>query len=101
MLHAAAGSTPAGDGLFCGRLLVPVAPGALAPLRRRGSFHWPRQLASVERLRSWLPAGSPGWIASGAGLGALRGGRIVTAAAALLAGLDLNPGAVVDPVLEG
>ncbi len=101
VLHAAAGSTPAGDGLFCGRLLVPVAPGALAPLRRRGSFHWPRQLASVERLRSWLPAGSPGWIASGAGLGALRGGRIVTAAAALLAGLDLNPGAVVDPVLEG
>jgi hypothetical protein len=48
-----------------------------------------------------LPAGSPGWIASGAGLGALRGGRIVTAAAALLAGLDLNPEAVVDPVLEG
>ena len=100
VLHAQ-GPGPAGDGLFCGRLLVPLGPGSLAPLRRRNTFHWPRQVASVERLVRWLPAGSPGWIASGAGLGALRGGRIVTGAAALLASLRPDPGAPSDPLAGG
>jgi hypothetical protein len=97
VLHASAASGPAGDGLFCGRLLVPVGPGALAPLRRRSTFHWPRQLRSLERLRTWLPAGSPGWIASGAGLGALRGERIVEQGAALLAALEPDLLACSDP----
>ena len=87
--------------MFCGRLLVPQGPGSLAPQRRRNTFHWPRQVASVERLVRWLPAGSPGWIASGAGLGALRGGRIVTGAAALLASLRPDPGAPSDPLAGG
>jgi glyoxylase-like metal-dependent hydrolase (beta-lactamase superfamily II) len=95
------GKGPQGDGLFCGRLLVPVGPGALAPLRRRNTFHWSRQVASVERLRRWLPAGSPGWIASGAGLGALRGGRIVTGAEALLASLRPDSGAPCEPLAGG
>jgi len=72
------------DGLFCGRLLVPTGPAALAPLRTPRTFHWPRQLASLERLRQWLPEGSPDWIASGAGLGALRGDKLVGGGAALL-----------------
>jgi hypothetical protein len=88
VLHARGG--PAGDGLFCGRLLVPLAPGRVGPLRRPGTFHWPRQLRSLERLRRWLPAGSPEWIASGAGLGALRGEKLVPAGAAQLAELDLE-----------
>ena len=67
------GLGPGGDLLFCGRLLVPLAPGRLQPLRRRLTFHWPRQLASLEGLRRWLPPGSPAWIATGAALGALRG----------------------------
>ena len=94
VLHVRGG--PAGDGLFCGRLLVPLAPGQLGPLRRRGTFHWSRQLRSLERLRQWLPAGSPDWIASGAGLGALRGEKLVLDGADLLARLDfaaLAPGA--------
>jgi len=78
---------PGADGLFCGRLLVPVAPGQLAPLRTARTFHWPRQLASVARLRSWLPVASPGWIASGAGLGALRGQHLVNDGAACLRAL--------------
>jgi len=90
VLHVAAGAAAAGDGLFCGRLLVPVAPGLLAPLRSRRTFHWSRQLRSLEWLRQRLPAGSPGWIASGAALGALRGGRLVPAGAQLLAGLSLD-----------
>ena len=39
-------------------------------------------------LRAWLPAGTPGWIASGAGLGALRGESLVGSAEALLADLE-------------
>jgi glyoxylase-like metal-dependent hydrolase (beta-lactamase superfamily II) len=85
VLHVRTGEL---DGLFCGRLLVPTGPGALAPLRTMRTFHWPRQLASVARLRAWLPAGSPDWIASGAGLGALRGDKLVSGGAALLAQLD-------------
>lgn len=77
------------DGLFCGRLLVPLGPQRLAPLRRRSCFHWPRQLRSVEHLRQWLPSGCPDWIASGAGLGALQGEKLVRSGADQLAGLDL------------
>lgn len=78
------------DGLFCGRLLIPVGPGRLEPLISRQTFHAPRLLQSVERLRSWLPSGSPQWIASGAGLGALRGDKLVFKGATMLAGLDLT-----------
>lgn len=78
------------DLLFCGRLLLPTAPRSLAPLRTARTFHWPRQLASLERLRQWLPAGSPGWIACGGGLGALRGEVLVPDGAALLRGLGLT-----------
>lgn len=77
-----------GGGLFCGRLLVPVAPGRLEPRRNRRTFHWPRQIASLSALRAWLPVGAPGWIASGAGLGALRGETLVGAGEALLADLE-------------
>jgi glyoxylase-like metal-dependent hydrolase (beta-lactamase superfamily II) len=79
---------PWGDLLFCGRLLLAVGPGALAPLRTSRSFHWPRQLASIERLKTWLPAGSPAEIACGGGLGALRGEVLVHDGVALLAAID-------------
>ena len=85
------------DGLFCGRLLVPVAPARVAPLRLRGTFHWGRQLRSVERLRRWLQAGSPDWIASGAGLGALRGPKLVEQGAMQLWNLDLEALALEPP----
>jgi glyoxylase-like metal-dependent hydrolase (beta-lactamase superfamily II) len=101
VLHAREGSGL--DGLFCGRLLVPLAPGRLGPLPTRLTFHAPRQLRSLERLRQWLPAGSPDWIASGAGLGALRGGKVVDGGAELLAGLDLAalPRTATDPAPAG
>ena len=63
--------------LFCGRLLTPLAPGRLGPLRHGRTFHWPRQLASLERLRAWLPPEARPVLASGAGLGALRGDHLV------------------------
>lgn len=80
VLHLATGAL---DGLFCGRLLQPLAPGRLAPLATPGTFHWPRQLRSLERLRQWLPEGSPAWIACGGGLGALRGEKLVAASGGL------------------
>jgi hypothetical protein len=85
VLHLRSGAE---DGLFCGRLLLPQAPGLLAPLRTQRTFHWPRQLRSLGALRQWLPAGSPDWIASGGGLGALRGDKLVGQGATLLAALE-------------
>ncbi|MEB3321224.1 MAG: MBL fold metallo-hydrolase [Synechococcaceae cyanobacterium] len=87
VLHGSGACVGGADGLFCGRLLVPVGPARLAPLRTRRTFHWPRQLRSLERLRAWLPEGSPRWIASGAALGALRGAKVAADGARLLAEL--------------
>jgi glyoxylase-like metal-dependent hydrolase (beta-lactamase superfamily II) len=75
--------------LFCGRLLSPLAPGQAGPLRTRRSFHWGRWLRSLETLRTWLPPEQPQWLASGAGLGALRGEALVPSARLMLQQLDL------------
>lgn len=97
VLHSRSG--PSGDGLFCGRLLLPSGPGQLSPLRRRSTFHWPRQLQSLERLCRWLPSGSPEWIASGGALGALRGEKLVRTGVFQLSELNLE--ALADQPLEG
>lgn len=89
VLLAEAGA-PADALLFCGRLLSPLAPGLAGPLRTSRSFHWRRWLLSLERLRAWLPPEAPGWLASGAGLGALRGEALIAGARGLLDGLDLT-----------
>jgi len=88
VLHACDGVVGAVDGLFCGRLLVPVAPQTLAPLLSPRGFHGPRQRRSVARLLRWLPPGSPAWIASGAALGALAGEALVRDGASLLGRLE-------------
>ena len=92
VLHALdrdrSGGSGRGGDLFCGRLLVPVAPGRLEPRRSRRCFHWPRQIASLQALRAWLPADAPDWIASGAGLGALRGETLVGPGETLLDDLE-------------
>ena len=87
VLHVSSGAI---DGLFCGRLLVPVGPGALAPLRSAGTFHWPRQLASLAALINGLPQGSPRWIATAAALGALRGQHLVMNGSQMLKALALE-----------
>ncbi|MEB3352970.1 MAG: MBL fold metallo-hydrolase [Cyanobacteriota bacterium] len=97
VLLARTPEAPAQEILFCGRLLVPLAPGRLGPLRRRRTFHWPRQLQSLATLRQLLPAESPAWLASGAGLGALRGEVLVGPGAALLAELNLEALALQPP----
>ena len=68
---------PPKDLLFCGRLLSPWAPGQLAPMRHARTFHWPRQLNSLAKLRDWIPSDASPQLLSGAALGALRGERLV------------------------
>ena len=63
--------------LFCGRLLTPWGPGQLAPMRHARTFHWPRQLNSLAKLRDWIPSDASPQLLSGAALGALRGERLV------------------------
>jgi len=75
------------DVLFCGRLLSPTGPGAAAPLATARTFHWGRWQRSLKTLKAWLPQGSPGWIASGAGLGALGGEKLIGPGRPLLDGL--------------
>jgi glyoxylase-like metal-dependent hydrolase (beta-lactamase superfamily II) len=65
------------DVLFSGRLFWPAAGGGLAVQRTAVTFHWPRLLASAKRLQAWLPPLSPAEIACAAGLGPLRGGKLV------------------------
>lgn len=83
--------------LFCGRLLSPVAEGQAAPLRHRRSFHWGRWLRSLERLRGWLPPQRTLWLASGAGLGALRGEALIPHGWDLLQRLDLEALSLQEP----
>ncbi|MEC7382426.1 MAG: MBL fold metallo-hydrolase, partial [Cyanobacteriota bacterium] len=62
--------------LFCGRLLIPFAFVQLSPLAHRRTFHWPRQLRSLQKLRQWIPSNARPVLASGAHLGALRGKKL-------------------------
>jgi glyoxylase-like metal-dependent hydrolase (beta-lactamase superfamily II) len=101
VLLAQGGSLGAAAVLFCGRLLSPVAPALAAPRRHRRSVHWGRWLRSLDRLRGWLPAPGPDtpplWLATGAGLGALRGEVLIPNGWELLQGLDLEALALQQP----
>lgn len=63
--------------LFTGRHLLPDAEGRPVPQRQTNTFHWPRQLRSVEKLLADIPAPAPAWICPGAKLGALRGKKAI------------------------
>jgi glyoxylase-like metal-dependent hydrolase (beta-lactamase superfamily II) len=69
----------AGGVLFTGRHLLPNHLGKAVPLRTSKTFHWPRQLRSVEKIWHQFPAEYPlSHICPGANTGLLRGkGSIV------------------------
>jgi len=73
-LHWSQGSN---DVLFCGRLLWPAVGGGVVLRRSNNNFHWPRLQRSVQQLEAWLPQGSPAQIACAAGLGPLRGSKLI------------------------
>ncbi len=66
--HAAGGGI-----LFTGRHLLPTPTGSLSPIKTAKTFHWHRQLASVQRLRDAFTPDTLHWICPGANLGFLRG----------------------------
>jgi glyoxylase-like metal-dependent hydrolase (beta-lactamase superfamily II) len=66
-----------GGVLFSGRHLVPNLQGEPVPLRTPKTFHWPRQLKSVQVLRDRFSPETLQYICPGANIGFLRGKRII------------------------
>lgn len=66
-----------GGVLFSGRHLLPTPKGDLRPQQQPKTFHWPRQLRSVEALRSRFTAETLAHCCPGANVGFLRGNKSV------------------------
>ncbi|MBD0267736.1 MAG: MBL fold metallo-hydrolase [Cyanobacteria bacterium Co-bin8] len=75
--------------LFTGRHLLPDQQGRPVPLRFSKTFHWPRQLQQVERLRQEFSADTLAFVCPGANTGFLRGERAIANAYEQLRSLDL------------
>ncbi|MEA5576567.1 MBL fold metallo-hydrolase [Anabaena sp. UHCC 0451] len=69
-----------GGVLFSGRHLLPNPQGELVPLRTAKTFHWTRQLKSVQALRDRFTPETLQYICPGANIGFLRGKRIINQA---------------------
>ena len=86
--------------LFSGRHLLPNQQGEPVPLRMGKTFHWFRQLRSVQALRDRFSAQTLHYICPGAGTGFLRGQGAIADAYAHLAALDLDSLRQEPPVLQ-
>jgi glyoxylase-like metal-dependent hydrolase (beta-lactamase superfamily II) len=62
-----------GGVLFSGRHLLPNPMGELRPIQTAKTFHWRRQLRSVQRLIDKFTPDTLEWICPGANIGFLRG----------------------------
>ncbi|RMF22311.1 MAG: MBL fold metallo-hydrolase, partial [Cyanobacteria bacterium J083] len=76
--------------LLTGRHLLPTSPHTFMPLRTAKTFHWRRQLASLEKLRDRFSADNLAYILPGANTGCLRGKGYIAAAGAKLQQLEIN-----------
>lgn len=76
--------------LFTGRHLLPTSAGALQPLRFSKTFHWPRQIMSLQHLLDRFNPETLQYICPGANTGFLRGAGTVTQAYQKLQTLDLT-----------
>lgn len=76
--------------LFTGRHLLPNPQGVLQPLRTAKTFHWPRQLRSLQHLQQMFTPETLQWICPGANLGFLRGRLVMDQAYDRMAQLDLE-----------
>jgi glyoxylase-like metal-dependent hydrolase (beta-lactamase superfamily II) len=85
--------------LFTGRHLLPDRQGRPVPLRFAKTFHWPRQLQQVERLRQDFSADTLAYICPGANTGFLRGERAIAHAYDQLRSLDLEAQRQTVPLL--
>ncbi len=69
-----------GGVLFSGRHLLPNQQGQPIPLRTAKTFHWGRQLQSVQRLIDCFTPETLNFICPGANTGFLRGRRVIEGA---------------------
>ena len=88
-----------GGVLFTGRHILPNQTGELLPLRTAKTFHWFRQLASIQLLRDRFTPETLNYICPGANTGFLRGKRAIKDAYEQLARLDLTALRQSKPVL--
>ncbi len=79
-----------GGVLFTGRHLLPDHSGHLTPLRLAKTFHWLRQLKSVEMLRDRMTPETLTYICPGANTGFLRKKRLIDGAYSKLSTLELD-----------
>lgn len=78
-----------GGVLFVGRHLLPDKQGEPVPLRTSKTFHWLRQLRSVQLLIDRFTPDTLNYILPGANTGFLRGKKAIDRGWERLAGLDL------------
>ncbi|MGF1497889.1 MAG: MBL fold metallo-hydrolase [Elainellaceae cyanobacterium] len=88
-----------GGVLFSGRHLLPNAEGQPVPLRVAKTFHWFRQLRSVQHLRDQFTPETLHYLCPGANTGFLRGQRIIDRAYDHLMQLDLEAQRAIAPGL--
>lgn len=88
-----------GGVLFSGRHILPNQLGEPVPLRTAKTFHWFRQLQSIQLLRESFTPETLGYICPAANTGFLRGKRAIALAYQQLASLDLAALRQVKPVL--
>jgi glyoxylase-like metal-dependent hydrolase (beta-lactamase superfamily II) len=79
-----------GGVIFSGRHLLPKSAHEIAPLRTAKTFHWFRQLNSIEKLRDRFSEETLNYILPGANTGYLRGKGFIDNAYQLLCQLDLK-----------
>ncbi len=79
-----------GGVLFSGRHLLPNQAGEPVVLRKSKTFHWPRQIRSLQALRDRFTPETLNYICPGANTGALRGKGFMDRAYHQLMQLDLD-----------
>lgn len=88
-----------GGVLFTGRHLLPNRDGHPEPLRFAKTFHWPRQLAQVEALKTRFTPATLAHLCPAANTGFLRGRRTIDQAYARLEQLDSQAYLTAEPWL--
>lgn len=79
-----------GGVLFSGRHLLPNQQGKPMPLRAAKTFHWRRQINSIEKILQRFTPETLQYICPGANIGFLRGQKVIDQAYHRLASLDLS-----------
>ncbi len=88
-----------GGVLFSGRHLVPNQQGEPVPLRTAKTFHWPRQIKSLQFILESYSPETLQYICPGANTGFLRGKRVIDNAYQRLTNLDLQALLQTQPII--